>query len=57
MQFVVVYRIDDGTGVMDCWKYYDFGSFNTSRSLTLGDFVTVKGQLNVSQEYVSFFSI
>jgi hypothetical protein len=51
-----VYRLDDGTGVMDCWKYYDFGTFSTSRSLALGDFVTVKGQLNVSQEY-SFFSL
>jgi hypothetical protein len=42
----VVYRVDDGTGVIDCWKYYDANSFN---SLALGDFVSVKGQLTIQQ--------
>jgi hypothetical protein len=45
----VVYRVDDGTGVIDCWKYYDANSSNSLKSFALGDFLSVKGLLTMHQ--------
>ena len=44
--FLVVYRLDDGTGSIECRKYIGEG-FPYHPHFSLGDQVSVKGYINI----------
>ena len=45
--YLVIFQIDDGTGIMKCIKYFDPNLDPPPIPCTLGDLVTVKGQIEV----------
>ena len=45
----VIFKLDDGTGVIECWKYYDTSDEATA-SLGLGDFIAAYGVLYIQNK-------